>query len=222
MAKMSVKHVQIDKSQSTMLAVVALTVVVVVFGLFATKAMVSKGLYQRRALSARREVVGKLKDNYQAAQTLFNQYSVFAKANPNIIDGTIDGQSSQDGDNAKIVLDALPDTYDAPALASSVEKLLLGRTLSIESLEITDDPATYSAQPEAQPQPKTIPFSFTGSATFQTDALLLQDFEKSIRPFDVNTLELDGTDSDLKISVTMTTYYQPATSLDLQATKVVQ
>jgi hypothetical protein len=222
MAKMSVKHVQIDKSQSTILAVVALAVVVVVFGLFATKAMVSKGLYQRRALSARRQVVGQLKDNYEAAQTLFNQYGVFAKSDPNIIGGIIDGESSQDGDNAKIVLDALPSTYDAPALASSIEKLLLGRTVTIESLSITDDPTTYTDKPEAQPKPNSIPFSFTGSADFKTDSQLLQDFEKSIRPFDVNTLELDGTDSDLKLSATLTTYYQPATSLDLQATKVVQ
>jgi hypothetical protein len=122
--KVSVKHLQINKSQSNMLIVIALTVAFVIFGLFATKALISKGLYQRRALHAQRDVVSQLKTNYNNAQTLFTQYKVFANGDPNVLDGHLTGTANNDGDNAKIVLDALPSTYDAPALATSLDNIM--------------------------------------------------------------------------------------------------
>src|SRR5437868_11101895 len=220
--KVSVKHLQIDKSQSTVLAAIALAVALSIFGLFATKSLVAKGLYQRRAINARHQVADTLKSNYTAAKTLLTQYDVFAKLDPNILGGSATGSASSDGDNPRIVLDALPSTYDAPALASSIEKIMTGRAVTINSLTVTDDPTTNSDQPQAQPQAKAITFAFEGSTSYTQGAQLLQDFERSIRPFDLNTLEIAGTDSNMKLTVGMTTYYQPARSLDLTATKAVK
>jgi len=220
--KVSVKHLQIDKDQSTILVVIVVAVVVVVFSLFATKSMISKGLYQKRALHARKDVAATLKSNYTSAQALFTQYKVFADQDPNILGGAVNGNSNLDGQNAVVVLDALPSNYDAPALATSVEKVLSDRNVTINSLTLTDDPASNSDLPQAQPQPKTISFSFEGTTSFATGAQVLQDFEHSIRPFDINTLEISGTDTQLKMIVGMTTYFQPAKSLDLNATKVVK
>lgn len=220
--KTSIKHVQIDKSQSTMLAVVAVAVAFCVFGLFATKSLVSKGLYQRRALSAERNVAATLKSNYTAAQTLVTQYTVFAQENPNMIGGNVNGNGLNDGDNPRITLDALPSKYDVPALGSSIEKILDGRNVTFNSLSITDDPSSNSDQPVAQPQTVSIPFSFEGTTNYKSAQQLLQDFERSIRPFDLNTLEIDGTDKTLKLTVGMTTYFQPAKSLNLTATQAVK
>jgi|SRR5579862_1040880 len=218
----SVKHQQLDKSQSTILAVIAGTVVVVIFGLFAIKSEISTGLYQRRALNARHQVADQLKSNYDAAQKLVTQYQVFAAEDPNILGGSISGTGNLDGDNARIVLDALPSKYDAPALATSVEKVMTGRNVTIDSISVTDDPANNSDTPVAQPAPKPISFSFEGNTDYATAASLLQDFERSIRPFDLNTLEIVGSDSNLHLTVGMTTYFQPAKSLDLTATKEVK
>ena len=222
MAKTSIKHVQINKDQSTILAVVAFVIVITVFGLFAIKSLIVKGMYQRRALSARHQVVDQLKANYSAATTLASQYKVFVAQDPNVLGGAVKGNSNLDGDNARIVLDALPSTYDAPALATSIEKVMTGRTMTINSISVTDDPTTNSDAPQAEPQAKPVAFSFIGTSNYQTSKQLLQDFERSIRPFDVNTLEISGTDNELKLTVTMTTYFQPARSLDLQATKEVK
>jgi hypothetical protein len=239
----SVKHLQISKSQSSMLGVIVAATAIAVFGLFATKALIVKGAYQRRALHARRQVVDQLKDNYKAANQLFNQYQVFASQDPNVIGGkaTDNGSGSssditykcsdktksgstgsQDGNNPQIVLDALPSTYDAPALASSIEKILSGQQVAFESLAVTDDPSANSDQAQANPQSKAIPFQFEGNTTFDGGKKLLQDFERSIRPFDLNTLEITGTDQKLRLKVGMTTYFQPSKSLDLQATKEVK
>jgi hypothetical protein len=220
--KTSIKHVQIDKSQSTILAVIALAVAFCVFGLFATKTLVSKGLYQRRALHAERNVASTLKNNYSAAQTLVTQYKVFAQQDPNVLGGSLNGSGPNDGDNPRITLDALPSKYDIPALGSSIEKILEGRSITINSLNITDDPSSNSDQPEAQPQNKTIPFSFEGTTNYKSGQQLLQDFERSIRPFDLNSLEIDGTDNAMKLTVNMNTYFEPARSLDLTATQVVK
>jgi hypothetical protein len=147
---------------------------------------------------------------------------VFADQDPNVLGGTVSGSTNIDGDNAKIALDALPSSYDAPALATSIEKVLTGQAVTINSLTITDDPANNSDQPTAEPQTKPIVFSFEGTTTFAGGAKVLQDFERSIRPFDLNTLELSGTDAQLKITAGMTTYFQPAKSLDLTASKEVK
>jgi hypothetical protein len=220
--KVSVKHLQIDKSQSTMLAVIVAATVLTIFGLVATKSLVSKGLYQRRALHARRVVASTLKSNYSSAQTLFTQYKIFADQDPNMLGGSASGSGNLDGDNPRIVLDALPSTYDAPALASSIEKVLTGRGVTINSLTITDDPSTNSDVAQAQPVAKAVKFSFEGTSNYAGSSALLQDFERSIRPFDLNTLEINGSDNALKLTVGMTTYFQPAKSLDLTATKAVK
>lgn len=222
MAKKSIKHLQIDKDQTRMLTVIALAVVVVVFGLFGTKAMVTKGLYQRRALHARRQVVDQLKANVDAANTLFKQYGVFASEDINVLGGSATGSGSSDGDNAEIVLDALPSKYDAPALASSIEKILTDQNINISSLSITDDPAGNSDKPTAKPQAMPVSFSFSGSSSYAGITKLLQTFESSIRPFDITTLQISGTDTNMQLTAGVTTYFQPAKSLDLTATKVIK
>lgn len=220
--KVSVKHIQIDKSQSKMLALVALTVVVAVFGLFGTKALITKGLYQRRALHAQRDVIAQLKSNYDSAQTLFTQYKEFAAEDPNVLQGSISGNGNLDGDNPKIVLDSLPSTYDAPALATSLEKILNSQAVTINSISVVDDPGTNSDQPQAKPQPKAVTFSVSGTTTFDNAQKLLQKFEHSIRPFDLNTLQIGGTDNAMQVDMNMVTYYQPAKSLNLTPTKEVK
>jgi len=205
-----------------MLAVIATAVVLVVFSLFATKAIVQKGIYQRHVLHARRDVVNTLKSNYTAAQTLVTQYNVFATQDPNMLGGKIDETDNLDGDNPKIVLDALPSSYDAPALASSVEKILLGKNVTINSIAVTDDPNLSAATSQQNPQPQPIAFSFIGTTTFASGFQLIQDFERSIRPFDVNSIEIDGSDNQLRLTVNMTTYTQPAKSLDLTPTLEVK
>jgi hypothetical protein len=119
-------------------------------------------------------------------------------------------------------LDALPSKYDAPALAASLEKILTGRSVFITGLTVTDDPATNSDAPQADPVAKPVVFAFVGGTTFKGAANVLKDFERSIRPFDLNKLEISGSDNNLQVTANMTTYYQPAKSLDLQPTKEVK
>lgn len=222
LGKISVKHIEVSKDQSSILMVVAGTVAVVIFLLFATKAMIVQGFYQQRVLSAKHGVVSDLKKNYESAKTLVNQYDVFASQDPNMLGAPVSGTGNLNGDNPRLVLDALPSKYDAPALASSLEKILKGRNLKIGSITITDDQSLYPDQPQSAPQYKAVTFSSAGTTNYAGGSQLLNDFERSIRPFDVNKLRISGTDNNLSLSLDMTTYYQPGKVIDLKATKEVK
>lgn len=220
--KVSAKHLQIDKTKSTILAVVAVAILVTIFSLFATKALISKGLYQRRAIKEKKDVAQTLKSNVDAAHKLVNQYQDFQQQDPNVLGGSVSGKGNQDGDNARIALDALPSKYDAPALASSLEKLMGGRNVTIRGIDVKDDPAGNPDDSQAIPELTTMPFSFEGATSFKNAKNIISDFEHSIRPFDITSLELTGTDEALRLTVSGNTYFQPAKSLSLDTMKEVE
>jgi hypothetical protein len=152
--KTSIKHVQIDHANNTMLYVVAAAAIITVFSLISAKSLLSESAYQHKVLKARNDAIKKLKKNVEQAKTLKQHYDLFESQNPNIIGGrggvdmanaiakgvtngnvTIGTQTvalgAQDGDNAKVVLDALPTIYDFPALISSIEKWVILRGPSV-------------------------------------------------------------------------------------------
>lgn len=222
LGRVSVKHLEVSKDQSRILMVVAGTVALVIFFLFATKAMIVQGLYQQRVLSAKHGVVSDLKKNYVSAKALVNQYQVFADQDPNMLGAPVSGSGNLNGDNPRLTLDALPSKYDAPALASSMEKVLTGRNVKIASITVKDDPTLNPDQPQSSPKYTALTFSVAGAASFSGANQLLTDLERSIRPFDVNKLRASGTDSNLTLSMEMTTYYQPGKIIDLKPTREVK
>ena len=165
--KTSIKHLQINKANNAMFIAVAVASIITVFSLFSAKALLGKSSYQHKVLKQRNEAIDKLKGNVTAANTLKEQYDAFEKQNPNIIGGIggddiaagiaksggsgvvqLDGKAVtlgiQDGDNAKIILDALPSSYDFPALISSIEKIANLDNIPLESISGTDDPSDSS------------------------------------------------------------------------------
>lgn len=94
--------------------------------------------------------------------------------------------------------------------------------MAIQSIDVKDDPASNPDQAQAVPTATLVSFSFGVGSDFKTMQQLIQDFERSIRPFDVTTLDLSGTDTSLVAKVGITTYYQSAKSLNLSVTKEVK
>jgi Tfp pilus assembly protein PilO len=124
--------------------------------------------------------------------------------------------------NSKIVLDALPSKYDFPALATSLEKILTDGGYKIESIIGTDDEANQNLMEESpDPQPVEMPFEITAGGSYPAIQKLINDFERSIRPFNVTSLELSGTDDNMRIDMQAKTYYQPEKTLEIK-TKVVR
>ena len=134
---LSSKRLQIDKANASMVAFLAVAAFIAVFSLVASKALLSQRSYQSRVIAEKKKALTQLKTNNQAATELVAAYKSFVAAPENIIAGSASGSGDRDGDNAKIVLDALPSKYDFPALVTSIEKILKANTsLSLTWSEI--------------------------------------------------------------------------------------
>lgn len=188
------KRALIDKANSTMVIAIAVAGFLVVFALFASKALLSQRSYQSRVIGKKEAAVDQLKANQEAVDKLAVNYKAFVETQDNVIGGNPNGSGDRDGNNAKIVLDAMPSKYDFPAFITSVEKLLKTKNFELTSVGGTDDEVTQTGtQDNAPDAPVEIPFQFStevGSYNRVKDALSL--LEQSIRPISVRKLTITG------------------------------
>ncbi|MBI4034740.1 hypothetical protein HY380_02470 [Candidatus Saccharibacteria bacterium] len=221
------KRLQIDKAQQTILMVVAGAVVVSIFSLVSAKRLLSEASFQRQVVNSKRDAAKQLSQDVAAANQLTSRYAtIFANSSEstNVLGGRNTSSSNAlppDGDNPRIVLNALPSVYDFPALISSVSRILSGAGISNPSISGTDQSATTNDAPTFSPQPQPINLSVSGSGSFYNVKKLIRDLERSIRPFDVTNLQLSGSNANMTISLNLTTYYQPAKALTI-STETVQ
>jgi hypothetical protein len=224
-ANLSAKSLQINKNQSTILMVIVGTIIVSVFCLTSAKVLLNQALYQRRVINARNASVKQLEEDIKNADALTTQYkTVFlGSAGNNIIGGNSqasDNAAPPDGNNGKIVLDALPTTYDFPALLTSLSNLLSNDGVGAQSIGGSDQVVSINDEPSYNPQAANIDLTISGSSTYAGTKKLLTDLERSVRPFDVTHISLSGNESSLVMSLSLTTYYQPAKTLSVPSKEV--
>lgn len=216
------KRVQIDKANATMVLAVVISSFIFVFSIVAVKALWSQRGYQQRVITKKQKARDQLKKNVDAAQNLETAYKSFVDQNQNIIGGDHNGTGPKDGDNAKIILDALPSKYDFIAMANSMNSLFSTGGIKVAGISGTDDEVNQ-AKNASSPTPQPIPMPFTISVQGSYDSVrkMIATIEKSIRPVDVDTLLISGSDDKLTVNITAKTYYQAAKSLKIN-TEVVK
>lgn len=218
----SFKRGQIDRANSRVVIAAGIAAFIVIFCGVASKTLISQASYQNRIISAKRTAVNQLKSDLQSAQTLRTAYDSFNNSQTNILGGSSNGTGALDGNNTKLVLDALPSSYDFPALATSLEKLISATGATIVGITGTDDEiAQAQNQTSSNPQPIAIPFQVSVSGNYTQIQSLISAFQRSIRPVQVQSLKLSGDQSSLTLNVTAQTFYQPAKSLNISS-KVVK
>lgn len=215
--QISTKRIAIDKAQAQMVAVVAVAALITVFCLVASNAVFSQNRYQARVITAKEKANDQLEKNIQTFGNLQTAYKAFDSTATNVIGGNSTGTGDNDGSNSKIILDALPPTYDFPALTSSIEKILKANNLNVTSITGTDDQLNQQSNTSSPtPQPVTIPFSFTVSnANYNSISQLVNKLQQSIRPIQINTIELSGSVNDMTATIDAQTYFQPAKSVTI-------
>ena len=211
------KKVQVDKAKATILGVVIAASMLSVFALVASKSYLAQANYLNKVAGEKEKAVKQLKANEAAVSTLVASYKSFSDQNPNLLGGVKTGNGDKDGDNARLVLDALPSKYDFPALATSLEKLLTGYT--INTISGSDDNITQSQGENSELV--EMPFTVDVGTDYKGMQALLTTFEKSIRPFQIMNIELNGTNTKLQSTITAKTFYQPEKDLRI-TTKVVK
>lgn len=210
---LSAKRIQIDKANTTVVLLVSFAAFIVTFSIFATKAMLSQRAYQNSIIKDKTTALRQLEENIEATKTLVSSYEAFVKDPTNVIGGSSTGLGDQDGDNAKIVLDALPSKYDFPAVTASLEKLLRSGNFKLDSIKGIDD--EINQQTDNKTGLVEIPFEavISGPYAGTNEAIVL--LERSIRPFQVDTLTLTGGEKQMVLTVLGKTFYQPEKSLEI-------
>lgn len=218
--QLSTKRALIDKANSKIVAVTAVAAFMVVFTLVSSKALISQAAYQNRVISAKKTAVAQLKTDIQSTNSLVTAYKAFVSTPQNVLGGNPSGTGPKDGDNGKIVLDALPSKYDFPALATSLEAMLTSQNVQIQSISGTDE---ESSQVNSSPSPSSVamPFQISVSGNYQTIQNVVNEFGQSIRPFQIQTMQLSGDQGNMTLSLTAQTFYQPEKTFSI-TTKVVQ
>lgn len=212
----STKRLQIDRANARIVAILAVAAILTTFSLVASRALLSQRAYQSRVITEKKKAAEQLKQNLGAVDSLKNSYAQFIGQAENIIGGNPAGKGDRDGDNAKIILDALPSKYDFPALTSSLEKILTDRNFMFQGISGVDEELEQAKKMEAKDsQPVEIPFQLSVQSNFDSFATLIRAFELSIRPMHITSLSFSGNDQSTTMQMNAKTYYQPAASLDI-------
>jgi hypothetical protein len=211
------KRSLINKANSTIVIATAAAAFVLVFALVAGKSLVGQMGYQNKVIDVKKTALKQLQDDLAARDSLQSSYKAFVDDIQNVLGGDPKGDGDRDGDNAKLVLDALPSKYDFPALTTSLEKVITGQNLGILDISGTDQEADQAAnQTSPNPEPVLMPFQVQVSGAYTSIQSLVDVFHRSIRPFQIQTLELSGDESNMTALINAQTYYQPEKSLEIK------
>lgn len=215
----STKRIQIDKAKANVVMFVAVAAFLSVFSLVSSKALLTKRSFENRVITEKEKTLKTFKDNNSAAEKLVTAYKTFNGSSDNLLGGNPTGTGEKDGDNAKLVLDALPSRYDFPGLTSSIEKMIRSQGGSLESITGTDDEVAQADSSAAEPV--EMPFQLDAKSSPDGIQRILETFSKSIRPMTITKLTLSAQDSNaLNVSITAKSYYQPKKTLQITSKEV--
>ena len=200
------KRQLIEKSNTTVIMSLAVTAFVVAFAIVFMNFLWDLSSHNRRVISGKSEASKSLKANVENIVPLQQNFTVFEAGDENDV-------KSDD------VLDALPSKYDFPALATSIQSLVERSGLTLDSFSGDDNEGT-AAQSQTDPLPVEIPFSFAVRGPYEDVRKLLDSIDRTIRPIKILSMEIKGQDSQMQVSFSALTYYQPAVSLDVETRTV--
>lgn len=215
-ALISAKRIALDKANTTTTIIVGVSVFISIFSLVAVKNLYSQMRYQSKVTSKKEKTLAQTKVNIHEEETLVKAYEEFSSTGTNIIGGNPKGGGDKDGENAKIVLDALPSKYDYPALTSSMDKLLKSNGFTLTSITGTDQEASESENSGGvDPEAVEIPFMLESTVNVNDGTKFLELFEKSIRPIVVNKVTLTSRAGNVKVTLDAKTFYQPEKKMNI-------
>ena len=215
--QISTKRLAIGKANAQIVGVVAAASFITIFCLVASNAVWSQNKYQARVTKAKSEAHAQLQKNIKSFNSLATAYNGFISTPTNAIGGNTTGTGDNDGNNAKIILDALPSSYDFPALTASIEKVLHDKNFTVSSINGIDDQLAQATN-TSSPTPTAAPMEFSFTVT-NTNYAAIQDLisrlQSSIRPIQIDSMVISGGANNMQLTVKAHTYYQPGKSLTI-------
>ena len=170
----SLKQLKIDKANSVIVGVTSAAVFILIFSLISCKSLLSQRSYNSRLGTAQQASL--IQGHVLAENVLFSHYQTFISPSQNIINGSSSGSGVNDGNNAQIILDALPSQYDFPALVTSMQALLNRESVKLDSIGGSDNELQY--QTNTAPASVAIPISFSMDGPYQSIENVITDVHR--------------------------------------------
>ncbi len=121
----------------------------------------------------------------------------------------------------QVVIDALPTEENRVALATSMQNEVLGPSgVTIETFAVIDQSVAPDTGAQALTGVQSFSFNFSVTGTYAQVQQAIRNMERSIRPITVQSLDIQGTDAKMKMSVVASTYYQPPTTVSVKEEKL--
>lgn len=213
-----VKRQQIAKANRMMFIwIIAASVIVGAAGV-SSLFMVRKAAFNHKILDAQNMTIKTLEDNNKAVDQLRENVRVL-----NTDEALASSKAFSDEQTVRVILDALPDEENIPALGASLQKELVNVPgVDLEALNFASvggDTAVEAASDGdssiAFDMKLTADKSGDKSPTQKLDQVL-RNLESSIRAIKINTSKLEISDAGATLTISAVAYYQPAVSLELK------
>lgn len=122
----------------------------------------------------------------------------------------------------QVIIDALPTEESRSALATSMQSEVVGPSgVTINTFTVSGDNGGGSgAKSSASGSVGSFDFNFSVTGTYDQVKQMFKNIERSIRPITVQAFQVRGTDKQLQIVVTATTYFQPPKQVMLKEKQV--
>ncbi len=211
------KRQQIAKSNRTMFLWITGVSVVVGFSVVLMIFLAQGIWYGERVILEKQKTADTLKENLEVVPKLKDSVSLL-NTNEDLQSVRLDSNDPA----LQVILDALPADANSTAMASSLQTRLLSgvsgiiiESLRVEPVSGVEDDGSDSNSSDSEAT--GIGFSFTISTADNQDGLrkILQQIERSIRPFTIDTMSIESQGGKVTLSADGRGFYEPAQKVQL-------
>lgn len=220
----SFKRMQIDKATRNMILVASASAFITIFCLIAGRSLLTILSYQNKVITQQQAALDTLNSDISTVNKLTSSYQAFNNAPTNVLGASSTGSGQNQGNNAKIILDALPSEFIYPAITNTIQNLFNNQGVKVNGVSVTNAggaaASTSTTNAPAISAPIPIPISFSVTGTYQQTQAVLTLVNRSIMPIQILNMSFTGDQSNMTLSVSAQTYYQPAVGFSI-TTKAV-
>lgn len=195
--KPGTKRLHIEKANTAIFTSVIVASVIVAITLVSFNFLFKEFKYNQKIITAEREADATLQENVKSVENLKNTLS-------SLNTSTVNEQK---------IFNALPPIYDYPALASSMDWLAKSSGVSLQG-GIGQDESASAQGPSNNPQPVEIALNLSVQGSYSSIKKYVSNLQLSIRPINIKSIQLSGTNASMQAQITAVTYYQPTKTLN--------
>ncbi len=220
------KRQQLDKTNRNIFIWVAVAAAVLSLSIVALQFLVREGIFNQEIINRKSKAEKTLQQNLASVEELKQNVDALL-ANDSLTALRINPTDSA----LQVILDALPTTGDSTTFSNSLYSKVLSRNgVAISNVTVGDiqaaglaaAPAELTTDATASGTASVQPLKFSVSFTGNQDQIkaTMADIERTIRPINVQRLNVRSTEGALGVTVDGETYFLPRSTVEVRKEQV--